>query len=182
MAEFPDLPSSPIKVDNMWGSNAYNVGGLVFTLDDIEHGVLRENRGHPAKKAPCFAKDDPRLKVVCSLDPRIHFALNCGANSCPPIKVYSGEKLDRQLGLASSAFLKSSVVANDETKTVSMSKLLYWYRVDFGSTDQEVFKSLASMIGSNAELKGTLLKAADQDYAIEYADYDWSLNDHSSDL
>ena len=28
---------------------AYNVGGLMFTLDEIEHGVLRCNRGHPSK-------------------------------------------------------------------------------------------------------------------------------------
>jgi len=28
-------------VSNFWKSTAYNINGLVFSLDDIEHGVLR---------------------------------------------------------------------------------------------------------------------------------------------
>ena len=31
----------------MWNKFAYNVGGLLFTLDEIEHGILRCNKGHP---------------------------------------------------------------------------------------------------------------------------------------
>ena len=38
------------------------------------------NRPHPAKKQPCFAEDDPRLSLAMDkVDPRIHFALVCGA-------------------------------------------------------------------------------------------------------
>ena len=49
--------------------------------------------GHPASGKPEFDHDDPRLKVALKvLDPRIHFALNCGAKSCPPIRVYTEEK------------------------------------------------------------------------------------------
>ena len=33
---------------NIWKASAYNVGGFVLTLDDIEHGILRGNRPHPA--------------------------------------------------------------------------------------------------------------------------------------
>jgi hypothetical protein len=42
------------------------------------------NRGHPASINPQFKAGDPRLKyVVNELDPRIHFALVCGAKvSC----------------------------------------------------------------------------------------------------
>ena len=35
------VPSSVLGVTNFWKSIAYNIGGHVFTLDDIEHGVLR---------------------------------------------------------------------------------------------------------------------------------------------
>ena len=35
-------------------------------------------------------KTDPRLKVALETpEPLIHFALVCGAKSCPPIKTYS---------------------------------------------------------------------------------------------
>ena len=35
------MPSSVLGVKNFWKSIAYNIGGHVFTLDDIEHGILR---------------------------------------------------------------------------------------------------------------------------------------------
>ena len=48
-------------------------------------------------------QDDPRLasgtpSIGQKLDPRIHFALVCGARSCPPIRVYRPSNLERGLG------------------------------------------------------------------------------------
>jgi hypothetical protein len=34
------------------------------------------------------------------MDPRIHFALVCGARSCPPIKLYTPENLEEGLTAA----------------------------------------------------------------------------------
>ena len=42
----------------------------------------------------------PLGQVVESVDPRIHFALVCGAKSCPPIKLYTPENLDEGLDAA----------------------------------------------------------------------------------
>ena len=60
-----------------------------------------------ARLSPAFAPSDPRR--LCSLekrevDPRIHFALNCGAKSCPAIKVYSPDVLEEGLRGAAEAF------------------------------------------------------------------------------
>ena len=39
-----------------------------------------------------FSKNDGRLSVALeTAEPLIHFALVCGAKSCPPIKTYSAE-------------------------------------------------------------------------------------------
>ena len=63
-----------------WSIMAYKIDEFLFSLDDIEHGVLRSNRLHPTKKMQFFSPDDPRIKFcVKKFDPRIHFALNCGA-------------------------------------------------------------------------------------------------------
>ena len=91
------LPEKPLGVQGMWSKFAYNVGGLLFTLDDIEHGILRCNRGHPSDNKPKFTDEDRKGLVLTKLDPRIHFALNCGANSCPPIRIYQSDKLDQQV-------------------------------------------------------------------------------------
>ena len=40
---------------------------------------LKGNTAHPAKPEKPFADGDPRLKFCVKLDPRIHFALVCGA-------------------------------------------------------------------------------------------------------
>ena len=36
-----DLPSSVLEIGAFWQSTAYSINGLTFSLDDIEHGVLR---------------------------------------------------------------------------------------------------------------------------------------------
>jgi hypothetical protein len=76
---------------------AYNVNGLRFSLEDIEHGVLRANHGVPYFPGVHFSNDDPRREFVLKkFDPRVHFALNCASRSCPPIAFYEAEKLDRE--------------------------------------------------------------------------------------
>lgn len=58
----------------------------------MENGVLRSNRRGVATFRPQFGNGDPRLKIMLEkCEPLIHFALVCGAKSCPPIKTYSAE-------------------------------------------------------------------------------------------
>ena len=52
------------------------------------------------------------------LDPRIHFALVCGAKSCPPIKVYTSGALEEGLEAAASAFCEGGL---------HLLLLLQWY-------------------------------------------------------
>ena len=47
-------------------------------------------------------------QVVEPLDPRIHFALVCGAKSCPPIRVYTPASLEVALEAAAQAFCSSA--------------------------------------------------------------------------
>ena len=79
-------------------------GGRVYTLDDVEHGLLRGNRPHPYRLFPQFARrDDPRAAdgvPAAEVDCRVHFALNCGAKSCPPVDVYTERGLDAELEAA----------------------------------------------------------------------------------
>lgn len=86
----------------------YVIGGVPFSADDMEHGVLRNNAVAPGSIASLlgikflqknqFPKGDQRAELsVSPVDPRIHFALVCGAKSCPPIKLYTPENLDEGL-------------------------------------------------------------------------------------
>jgi hypothetical protein len=129
-------PTDLLERKDFWATAAYNIGGHTFTLDDIEHGILRGmcttraayrrprcvagyldtipidalehgrdpahqlwptqanlqdmrialdagNSVHPATGLKQFVDGDPRLVWSDPTpDPRIHFALNCGAMVC----------------------------------------------------------------------------------------------------
>ena len=67
-------------------------------------------------------------------DPRVHFAINCGATSCPPIRAYTAQDLDAQLDLATRAYLAApgGWRLDEATGTVHLSRLFRWYRREFG--------------------------------------------------
>ena len=59
----------------------YNVGGVIFGLEDIYHGILRRNSKHPKILKRMFAESDPRACFsLQEEDTRIHFALNNSNN------------------------------------------------------------------------------------------------------
>jgi Protein of unknown function, DUF547 len=118
---------------NFFGRAAYRVGAGVFTLDEIEHGLLRNNATRVFPPWPVLSTKDPRRALaVAPVDPRIHFALNCGARSCPPIGAYRPAALDGQLELATRSFVSAEVTLDDRGR-VACSKLFRWYGRDFGS-------------------------------------------------
>ena len=80
LATAPSLPTSVLDIAGFWNVTCYNIGGLTYSLDDLEHGLLRGNKPHPSTGAVCFQLGDRRLEfAIPELDPRIHFALVCGA-------------------------------------------------------------------------------------------------------
>lgn len=107
-----------------------------LSFDDIEHGILRRSKHKYSRGA--FNK--PRFKIssfersfrLDSLDYRIHFALNCGAESCPPIAFYEADKIHEQLEQAKSNFLNMDSKYNEATNTLYVSRIFYWFLRDFG--------------------------------------------------
>ena len=110
---------------------SYRIGGFRLSLDDIEHGVLRANgRRHLPPLRP-FGRLDPRGALALDIvDPRIHFALNCGAQSCPPVGTYRAQAIDQQLDLAARNFINQTVSLDDAGR-VTCSRIFRWYRDDF---------------------------------------------------
>jgi len=149
----------------------------VFSLDDLEHGILRSS---PDDDARSFQTEDPRRSVVIpreTFDPRIHFALNCGARSCPPIKLYTEENLETALALAAQAFCESEVEVNVATKTVTMSKILFWYGKDFGKTEEEVLSKVATFLKNGSDQRTELEELIRTgEVQVKYKDYDWTQN------
>jgi hypothetical protein len=121
---------SVARVWNFFGRASYRIDGLVFSSDDVEHGVLRGNRRRVVPPLRPFGAGDPRRALAIDpLDPRIHFAINCGARSCPPVGVYRAPAIDAQLDLATRGYVNQEVTV-DGGRLVCP-RLFKWYRRDF---------------------------------------------------
>ncbi len=139
------------------------IANTSFSLDDIEHGILRKYRwkyslGYVEN---IFTSSLIKDLAVDTIDYRIHFALNCGAKSCPPIAFYQYEKIDEQLDKASRSFLLSETEIDDTTKTLTTSMILSWFRADFGGK-----KGIKTILGKLHNKNLT-------DYSIDFKAYNW---------
>lgn len=174
LSKVEPLPKSLLDISNFWKHSAYNINGFVFSLDDIEHGVLRANSRHPAALSKPFKEDDPRLQFsMKELDPRIHFVLNCGGKSCPAIGVYSEANLEAALNSAAKNFLSETVQIDGNI--VHLSKLLMWYGIDFGSNDDEILRWVAQYLPDIQ--KTSIIQLLDSKRVkVVFDEYNWLIN------
>ncbi|KUJ84790.1 DUF547 domain-containing protein [Microbulbifer flavimaris] len=164
LTQFPDLDSirdlgwlfrSP------WKKEFVSLFGKQYSLDDIEHGMIRGR----------FS------------DPRIHFAVNCASVGCPMLReeAYRGADLDRQLEEQTRRFLSDrSRNRLSGPGTLALSSIFKWYREDFanGWRGHESLESFLSDYRGALDLTPSQADALRDDrMAIEFLDYDWRLND-----
>lgn len=153
---------------------AYTVGGQRVSCDDIEHGILRANRGHPLYPGKQFRSYDPRLKwVIEPFDVRIHFALNCASRSCPPIRAYSPETSDSQLDMATRNFLATDAEILPEENALYLTSIFKWFARDFGGREGIIDFVLAHLSDMTER---TWLMQQRARVSLRYKPYDWSLN------
>ncbi len=144
-----------LAIKGPWTQPLATVGGVTYTLDDIEHGIIRKEFD----------------------DPRIHFALVCAAVSCPPLRreAYVGRRLNDQLNDQSKRFLLEFPEKNRvdlARRTIYLTKVFDWYARDFGKNDEEIVRYLARFFPPGPER--TLLASGKA--RIRFTDYDWALN------
>ena len=118
------------------------LGGKTYSLNQIEHEILR-----PVYK-----------------DPRIHFAVNCAAKSCPRLgnQAFTSSKMNNQLDKLTKDFVNNSTANTLSASSLQLSKIFEWYKEDFGD--------LGAFIAKYADVK------VDPSASISFKDYNWSLN------
>jgi len=118
-------------------------------------------------------------------DARIHFVLNCGSDSCPPMlpELPTGDELEPFLQRAAGQFVSNSkhVRVDHANRQIVLSEIFKWYEKDFTSDLRR--RGLPSEGGLYAYIvnvappavQASLRKASG--YAIVFEDYDWSVNE-----
>jgi hypothetical protein len=149
---------------------AYNISGRVLSLYQIEHGLLLGNRPIHPRLEPPFEADDERLSLApTTVDPRVHFALNCATRSCPPIASYDEHHLDVQLDTATRAFVNSGEGLDFESEVLTLSSIFQMHESDFGGASHLVRWLAPYIDDSHARQR---LLAGD----FVFGEYDWTLS------
>lgn len=174
------VPGGLIQRYKFFSSTCYTIGGHLWSLNDIENGILRSNRSSMATlyRTP-LGPSDPRTPLILpTVDPRIHFALNCGARSCPPIKTFSGEEVHQQLEVATGAYLEGedALVVDTPRKQIKLSMLFKWYAVDFGNTREEVLAWVLEHLADPSKKKVMEEVMKEEGVKVSYIPYDWGNN------
>lgn len=138
-----------------------NIAGFVFSLNDIEHGILRKYKfkiGFGYISNPFYPKCIKTL-AVSEVDYRIHFALRTGSLQHRLIDYYDCEKIDKQLTIVTTDFITSETEFDDQFKTIRVSKFLLSNLRDFGG--KKTIKKLLETIFKK-DLKAYTLKFKDR--------------------
>lgn len=135
------------SIMDLYGGKAWDVewielGNKKYTLNNIENDILR-----------------PKYK-----DARIHFAVNCAAQSCPPLlnRAWTAANLERYFEQQAKSFINNSRYNKLSSDAVQISKIFEWYAGDFGNIVDYLNKYAEVKINKNAK--------------VSYLEYDWKLN------
>lgn len=106
-----NYPVKSIKdIKDPWGKKFFTINGKSYSLEDVEHQILR--------------KMD---------EPRIHFAINCASFSCPNLlnEAYEAVTLDKQLTTVSKSFLADTSKNTLTPNKIEVSEIFNWFSGDF---------------------------------------------------
>ena len=148
LASIKDIPSS-----KRWKDRRWRVAGATYSLDDLEHKVLRPEFG----------------------DPRVHTAINCASVGCPDLRAeaFVGTRLSAQLDHQAVRFVNDPRHVQVKGKTLHVSSIFKWFAEDFrtdgGSVHGFILRYADEELRRQMEALGPRPK-------IKYLDYDWSLN------
>ena len=147
-----------IPADRRWDDRRWNIGGHIWSLNEIEHEQIR----------PHF------------VEPRIHWAVVCAAVGCPPLRTeaYVGERLDEQLAE------QERIIHTDGSRwfrfdagagVVHLTQLYNWYGGDF----EQVAGSVLDYVAQHAPAVREAIEQGRQ-LRTEWLHYDWSLNNQEN--
>lgn len=149
------LPAKVLDVSGFFDAKKYTIGGKSQTLNDLETYIRTTYK-----------------------DPRIHFALNCGARSCPPLhtRAFRESSLDKTLSDLTYRFLNGpGVKLDDAKKEIQVTKLMDWYGQDFKDKEGSISAYLKKWINDSKKLPEVEAALA-AGYKITFQDYNWAIN------
>lgn len=140
---------------NIWDDLLLQVGNRKYSLNNIEHDILRKMG-----------------------EPRIHFAIVCASKGCPRLRneAYTRDRIEEQLADNARDFFsrRKHFYIDYANNTVYVSSILKWFQEDFGPSPQAAVRSMAAYMPERAAQYVRTHR-----FTVRYLSYDWSLNEQS---
>ena len=142
-------------LDNPFDSKNWTLAGEKVSLNMVEHEKIR-----------------PNFK-----EPRIHWAVVCGAFSCPKLRneAYTGDNLEAQLADQTKYVFSHPRYIKFEGNRLELTKILDWYGDDFKQSAGSVLEYVARQ---RDDVKQAM--ADGNDLKVSYIDYQWLVNDRKN--
>jgi len=177
--------------------NVYNVNVVATVVDHYPVASIRDISTDWVTRLNVFKKDTVPIKGgMTSLDeienarirqgfkdPRIHFAINCAAVSCPPIRTeaFVGARIAEQLDDQARRFLNdprrgAQVEVQANGVVIHLTKVMDWFADDFKKWGGGQVAFVRKYLPPD---KQKLIDAAKGNVKLDFYSYDWSLNDAS---
>ena len=165
--------------------NAYNAYTIQLIVDNYPLASIREISQDPweEKSFPLLGQKRSLNEIEHTLirgafqEPRIHFAVNCAAASCPPLRgeAFIADRLEEQLQDSTVRFLadRENNRVDEDEGAIYLSSIFQWYGEDF-EQGGGVLAFAASLISSDPGIQARI-KSGQLD--LRYLEYDWALND-----
>lgn len=137
---------------SVWKREAGRIGGTPYSLDEIEHGILRPMG-----------------------DARVHAAVVCASTSCPQLRrePYRAATVDAQLDDAMRTWMADpgkGLRVDRASGTVRLSKIFDWFEEDFEPSPL----GFAARFAPDDARRAIEVLGGDAD--VEHFDYDWAVN------
>jgi hypothetical protein len=177
--------------------NVYNVNVVATVVDHYPIASIRDISTDWVTRLNVFKKDTVPIKGgMTSLDeienarirqgfkdPRIHFAINCAAVSCPPIRTeaFAGARIAEQLDDQARRFLNdprrgAQVEVQASGVVIHLTKVMDWFADDFKQWGGGQVAFVRKYLPPD---KQKLIDAAKGNVKLDFYSYDWNLNDAS---
>ncbi len=139
---YPVKSIKDINNGKPWDKKFIQIGSTSYSLNDIENEIIRKK----------FS------------EPRIHFAVNCAAKSCPILvnKAFTKDNLNSLLESNAKSFINGPQNSVSKDK-LEISHIFDWYGVDFDNVITFISKYAQVKPNSNAK--------------ISFKTYNWALNE-----
>ncbi len=161
--------------------NAYNAMAIAIALERYPIRSIREVDGAFQKVerkvgGESLTLDAIENKLRTLSDARIHFAIVCVSESCPPLlaRAYTPEGISSTLDRQARAFVNDPKrnVIDRKSGRIALSKIFDWNRKEF-ERDGGTLAKYVSRYTTDPETSSWLASAA---RAPEFLEYDWALN------